>query len=358
MPNVIVRSIVISFLVLAPAFAATKDPALEALMNAGHWKRLRAQVAPRVQANPNDAEAAYLMSNVKQAFGDLNGSLELAEKSVALDGNHADYHAHLAEVCISIGQNAGLFKGIGMARRFRKEADAAIALDPKNLDAREGLLEFYFEAPGIAGGDKPKGHAMAEEIMRIDPVRGWFARARVAQQDKDAAKQEAAYLEAVKANPKSYEAQVALANFYVSDAMKKYDAAEKPAREALKLDPARGGAYVALAQLYAKQGRAADLEALLAQAEKNAPDDLSAHYQAGKMLFVAGKDLPRAEGYFRKYLTQEPEGFQPNWAAAHWRLGLVLEKENRKPEAINELQAAVQLDPQLEEARKDLKRLK
>ena len=338
--------------------AAARDAALEALIDAGHWKRVRAQVASRIQANPNDAEAAYLTSRVKQAFGDLSGSLELAEKSIAIDGKNADYHGHLAEVCIQMTQNAGMFKAMSLARRFRKESEAALALDPKNLDAREGLLEFYFDAPGIAGGDKEKGRAMAEEIMQIDSVRGSFARALVARHDKDVTKQEVAYLEALKANPKSYEAHVALANFYLSDAMKKYDAAEKLAREAVKLDPTRTGAYTDLAQLYAKQGRGADLDALLAQDEKNAPDDLSPYYQAGKMLLLDGKDFQRAEKYFRKYLTQEPEGFEPNWAAAHWRLGLVLEKESRKAEAISELQAAVQLDPQLEEAKKDLKRLK
>jgi hypothetical protein len=38
-------------------------------------------------------------------------------------------------------------------------------------------------------------------------------------------------------------------------------------------------------------------------------------------------------------------------------LGLVLEKEGRKPEAISELKTAVQLKPDLNAAKKDLSRL-
>jgi hypothetical protein len=78
---------------------------------------------------------------------------------------------------------------------------------------------------------------------------------------------------------------------------------------------------------------------------------------------LAGKDLPRAERYFRKYLTQEPEGGSPPLAACHWRLGQLLEKLGKKDEAIKEIQMGIDLKPgldkqNLEVAKKDLKRLK
>jgi tetratricopeptide (TPR) repeat protein len=106
------------------------------------------------------------------------------------------------------------------------------------------------------------------------------------------------------------------------------------------------------------QKRWQDLEAILVQAEKNVPDNFSPYYQAGRLLLNAGSDLSRAENYFRKYLTQEPEAGAPQHAHAHWRLGLVLEKQGRKPEAINALDTAVRLKPDLADAKKDLKRLK
>jgi tetratricopeptide (TPR) repeat protein len=71
-----------------------------------------------------------------------------------------------------------------------------------------------------------------------------------------------------------------------------------------------------------------------------------------------GKEQPRAEGYLRHYLASEPEIGSPSWAAARWRLGLVLEKQGKKTEAVAEIQTAVQLDPKLEDAKKDLKRLR
>ncbi len=88
------------------------------------------------------------------------------------------------------------------------------------------------------------------------------------------------------------------------------------------------------------------------------PDNLSPYYRAASIIIGQGNDYPRAERYLRKYLTQEPE---PNSAApayAHWHLGQVLEKEGRRADALAELEQATKLKPDLEDARKDLVRVR
>ena len=70
-------------ILLAVALASrvfSADPLPEALIKAGHWKRARPLVEQRHRANPDDAQAAYLLSQVKMAFGDLQGALPLAGK--------------------------------------------------------------------------------------------------------------------------------------------------------------------------------------------------------------------------------------------------------------------------------------
>ena len=355
----------IAGLSLPPALAA--DPAPEALIEAGHWKRARAALEQRYQANPNDAQAAYLLSEVKEAFGDLDAALKLAEKAVQLDGAKSAYHYQLAEVCGETAERASLFSKAGWARRFKSEAEAAASLDPHNLDARFALLEFDLEAPRLMGGGRDKANAMAEEIARIDAARGYLAQARLAQQEKDIAKQESWYLKALTAAPRDYEVLTNLAQFYGSDARKQFDLAEKYARQAQKLQPSRVDAYSSLAYADAAGGRWKELESDLGAAEKNVPDDLSPYYQAGRALLLRGdsadpkgepSSLARAEGYIRKYLSADPEGGAPTLAHAHWRLGLVLEKEGHKPEALSELETALRLKPDLDAAKKDLKRLK
>ncbi len=338
--------------------AAADDPAPEALIKAGHWKRARALLEQRYQANPGDARSAYLLSQVKAAFGDLDAALKLAEKAVLLDSNNADYHSQLGTVCGETTEKASLFAKAGWAHRFKEETEKAAALDPKNLGARFALMEYYLQAPRLMGGSRQKAATMAEEIGRIDPARGYLAQARLAQEDKDASREEAASLKALAAAPHDYEILVSVAGFYNRDTRREYGKAEKHSREAAKVDPSQAGAYSSLAFALAAEERWAELDAALAEAEKNVPDDLNPYYQAGRALLCTGKDLARAERYFRRYLGPEPEGEAPTLAHAHWRLGLVLEKKGRKPEAVAEIEAALRMRPDLGEAKKDLKRLR
>ncbi len=343
---------------LATLAAAETPSTPESLIESGHFKRARAIVEPAVQKNPNDAQAAYLLSEIKEAFGDLEAATRLAEKAVSLDSKNARYHYQLAQLNGQAAQKAGIFKQIGLAHKFKSEIETAISIDPNYLDAREAMMEFYLQAPGIIGGDKKQARATADEIGKISPVRGYLAQARLAQEAKDTSAEEANRLKAVQADPHDYNAAVSLASFYSRPEIKKYDLAEKYFREAERIDPGRAAPYAGLAMVYSDQQRWNDLDAVLAQSEKAVADDFAAYYQAGKALFVQGNDLPRAERYFRKYLTQEPEGGTPNLAAAHWRLGLVLEKEGRKTDAVSELQTAVNLSPDFDPAKKDLKRLR
>jgi tetratricopeptide (TPR) repeat protein len=337
--------------------AAANDPGPEALIQAGHWKRARPLVEQRYQADPSDAHSAYLLSQVKAAFGDLDAAVPLAQKAVALDAENAAYHLQLGIVCGETAERASLFAKAGWAHRFKEETDKAAALDAKNLDARFALMEYYLQAPRLMGGSKDKAAAMAEEISRINPTRGYLAQARLAQADNDAAREGAAYLKALATAPEDYEILVSTAAFYNRETQKKYDQAEKQSRQAVKINPGQVSAYSSLAFALAARERWPELDAALAEAEQNVPDDLSPYYQAGRALLYTGRDLTRAERYFRRYLGQPPEGEAPTLAHAHWRLGLVFEKEGHKPEAVSEIETALRLRPDLSEAKKDLKRL-
>ena len=340
---------------------APGDPPPDALIKAGHWKRARAMIEPQYKAHPGDAELNYLMSEVDDAFGDLDSARALAEKAVALKSGDARYHRQLADVDGEMAENASLFAKGGWAKKFKAEAEQAAELDPQNLEARFDLLEYDLQAPRLMGGGKDKAAAMAGEIAKIDPAQGDLAQARVAQDAKDRGAEESWYLKALAAKRDSYDVLTSVAGFYERPPQPQFDRARNYAEQAIKTDPGRAEAYSLLVSAYAIEGRWNEIEATLAQAASNVPDDLDPYYRAGLAILnvdgPGGVTLSRAEGYFRKYLSADRVGGEPTLAQAHWRLGLVLEKEGRKPEAISELKAALQLNPNLNAARKDLRRL-
>lgn len=352
MKNCMVALLVV--LLAGVAQAAT----VEELMERGHWKRARSLADEHLKAKPNDAHALYLMARVKLTFGDPEGALALAERAAKLEPRNADYRFAVAAAYGNLAQRAGKLRQFGLARRFKREAEAALQLDPSHLAARHALITFHLNAPGIVGGSKAEVRRLVEEIRRIAPAEGYLAEIRLALEDKQTQQVEPLLLKALQADSRNYSVHLQLAAHYASEAVKKYDLAEKHAREAMRLEPQRSAGYSLLAQSYAVLDRVADMEAVLQQWRQAVPDDLNPHYQAGRVLLGAGRDLERAEAFFRQYLKHEPEPGSPSHAAAHWRLGQVLEKLGRKPEAVAQFQAAVRLNPRFEPARNDLRRLR
>jgi len=330
---------------------------VEALIQAGHWKRARAILEPQVTAHPQDARGCYLLAEVKMSFKDFDGALPLAQQAVDLDGKNSDYHLKLGQIFGEQAARASMFKAGALALKFRKEVEIAIELNPTNLDALDSMMQFKFQAPGLMGGSKDEARALAEKITLLNASEGYLAHAEIAEMEKNPAQVEAYFLKAVQANPKNYRARMALARFYSQPSQAKYDEASKLAQDAMQLDPKQIGAHWILARVFALQERWGDLEETLATSEINVPDDLRPFYEAAQALWEIGKELPRAEGYARKYLAQEPEGEEPDNAEAHRLLGLVFEKEGRKGEARAEIQTALQFRPNFKAAKDDLKRL-
>ena len=343
--------------------AGAVDQDAKSLLDHGHFKRARAVAEKRLSANAKDAEALVLMARIKLAYGDADAATSLAQQAIAADGKNSAAHAALGEAVGTKARDAGFMDKISMAKQVRHEFEMAVEFDSKNLDGLEGLMSYYLEAPGIAGGSKSKALEIADKIMQLNPERGYYAKAEIAQNDKHADQLEGFYLKAAESNPASYEALMRLAGIYASEKVKNYDKAMFYAQKAEQIDPGSSGAYSVLAQIYVTQEKWPSLDAVLAQAEKEVSDNLQPFYAAGRSLIATGKDFPRAEQYFRKYLTQqEVEGNAPPLAAAHWRLGQILEKENKKDEAAREIETALKIRTGLqkqvvEEAQKDLKRL-
>jgi tetratricopeptide (TPR) repeat protein len=342
-----------------PAFSASQLAPADRLVDTNHYKRARTLVEARLRQDPNDPHALYLSSKIQEALGNLHGAMVLAEKSVQLEPRNASYHAQLAECYAYTADRSTWVKGIGFVHLMKKELAAALAIHPHDSDALLVAMMFAFHAPALAGGDRKKAHDLADEIVRYDPHWGWLAEARLAQEDSTDDRMEALLKKAVQADPKHYRAYQELANFYCCVSKHKNPAeTERAGRQMIALDPAQASGYAALASAYARTGRWAELDAVLAQSEKAVPDDLTPYYQAAQALVDSGQDFARAERYLTRYASQEPEGREPDLVQTKWLLAALYEKDGRTPDAIRELEAAVRMRPDFEAARRDLKRLR
>jgi tetratricopeptide (TPR) repeat protein len=351
--------ILLALSMLRPAAGLAVDSSAKNLVDHGHFKRARTMLEERLAKNPKEADALVLMARVKLAYGQLDEAANILQQAISLEPSNSDAHLYLANTYGREAEKAGWLEKMGLARKVKKELQHATTLDPKNMDALEGMMDFYLEAPGVMGGSGKQAEEMASRILALDAVRGNLSQGRIASHTKKFAQCEAFFQKAVNAAPESYDALLAVADLYLQDHWNNLDKAAEYAGKALRVDPSRVGSYNVLASVLAATERWRELDELLDNSTKQIPDNLVPYFVAGRVLIVDQKDPARAERYLRRYLSQEePEGETPSFAAARWRLGLALERENRREEAVREMQEAVRMDRSLKQAIIDLARLK
>jgi tetratricopeptide (TPR) repeat protein len=301
-----------------------------------------------------------LLARVRHEFENYNDAVKYGEAAVKLDPKVSAYHRELGEIYADQAETVSVFRQLGFARKCRAEFEAALAMAPKDPDNLYDRMLYFLQAPGVVGGDKNKAVETANDLLKIDPARGYDALARIAQTQKEDGKLEDLYKKAVESNPRSYEARVTLANFSIGQLHLNPGVAEQHSKAALELNPDRIDAYRLLAAAFVAERRFEDAAQVLTRAEAAVPDDLSPYVTAARIMLRDGVELQKAEGYLKRYVadTKEPEPGAPIIAGAHWSLGLVYEKQGRKSDARAELETAVRLKPDFEPAKKDLKRMK
>jgi tetratricopeptide (TPR) repeat protein len=254
--------------------------------------------------------------------GDSDAAISLLEKAVAQSPKSAEAHFFLGSAYANKAQESGMFGAASYASKVKDEFGTAVALNPKYVEARYGLVQLYAAAPGIMGGSFDKAFEQAKEIRALDPIVGHRAYAFIYSQQKkpDLAKKE--FADAIREQPDSPKAHSFFGQ-YLANTEKDFPAAFAEFEAALKLDP----------------------------------NYMAAFYQIGRTAGLANTNLARGEEALKKYVAYAPKENEPPLANAHYHLGAVYEKQGRKAEATQAYQAALKLNPSLKLASEALKRV-
>lgn len=268
------------------------------------------------------ADGFYYLGRIYFGENDLKNAEKSFKKALALQENNSLYHTWLGNTYGRKISTASIFKKPGLAKKIKKHFSRAVELDENNHDAREGLIQFYLEAPGIVGGSKEKAKAHAEILKQKYPLLGYRAFAAIYEKEK------------------------------------KYEQAENSFKAAIQAFPENLNLRFQLGYFYQRTEKFAEAFEVFENMLADSADNLAALYQVGRTGAFSGQNLERAEACFKSYLQHEPGPNNPSKAAAHWRLGMVYEHKKQNDLARQEYQAALRLEPDLKPAKQALKKLK
>ena len=138
--------------------------------------------------DPKHAETFYYLGLVQQSRGEYLEAGKLYDQAIELDDKQSKFHLGRGQAYGSAAGNASFFKQMRLAGKIKSSFERAVELDADNVDARSGLIVYYLNAPGIAGGSEEKAEQQAIEIGKRDVFRGHLAMANIYQaQENDQA---------------------------------------------------------------------------------------------------------------------------------------------------------------------------
>jgi len=287
------------------AAAMAADSPGEKLLAAGRVDDAIVYLRGKIDQTPSDADSYNLLCRVYLTLNSWDSGIAACQRAATLEPDNSGYHLWLGRAYGGKADHAGFLSAAGLAKKVRAEFETAVRLNPRNLEARADLADFYTEAPGIVGGGRDKAEAQAEELGALDPAQGSLVKARLAEKSDNLTGAEAEY------------------------------------RTAVRLSGGRPGTWLNLAQFYRRHGRLPEMQDAIQHATAS-PASEHVLVPAAEALIRSKRDLPLAADLLRRYLANETVEDAPAFRA-HYLLGTVLQSRGDKQAAAQEYRAALAL---------------
>jgi tetratricopeptide (TPR) repeat protein len=299
------RILLVLLLLIASLTASLADSAKDKLA-AGRIDEAIAELNGRLSSAPTDAESSNLLCRAYFALEDWDRAESSCRKAASLDPANSRFHLWLGRVYGEKADRANFLVAAGLAGKVRGEFERAVQLNPKDVEARLDLAEFYLAAPGIVGGGEQKAREQARSIATVNPAREHWVYARIAEQKKDAT------------------------------------TAEQEYHQYIDLSKGDAEAWLNLALFLRRQKRLDEMEQAIVKLSQAPMPKLDVLFEASRMLYRAGRSYPFAIELLRRYLASGPVEAAPAFKAHH-QLGMLLEKQGDKAGAAQEYRASLSL---------------
>lgn len=218
--------------------APTYREALD-LYKAQKYPEAKAAFQALAAAEPTNPKYPYFLGVTAIKQRNFDEAIANLERATALAPTNSDYFAELGNAYGSAAKSAGMFAQMSLAKKCRVALEKAVELNPDSLDARNGLISYYRQAPGFLGGGMDKAYAQAEEIRKRDFRRGTIVLAQLYAGEKRFDEAFGITLELLQREPELYIAHYTMGRLAAESGLR-HDAGEKHLQHCLALTPGKG----------------------------------------------------------------------------------------------------------------------
>jgi tetratricopeptide (TPR) repeat protein len=315
-----VSRILLGFILVIFSLAANATDSVTAMLAAGRIDDMIVETNRQLASAPADPELSNLLCRAYYALEDWDQAVSFCKRAVSGDPGNSVFHLWLGRAYGEKADHTNFVSAASLAGKVRTEFERAVQLNPKNLEARLDLAEFYIEAPSFMGGGEEKARGQAPFIGSLSHGRDHWVYARIAEHKKD------------------------------------LTTAEREYRQYIDASNGYADAWLNFAFFLRRQARLPEMEEAIVKLSQAPLSKVEALVEASESLYRTGRNNALANQLLRRYFTVGSVEAAPAFRA-HYLLGQILERQGDKAGAADEYRLSLSLARNFAPAQSALSRL-
>jgi len=189
------------------AFSQTTFQQAETYFQQEKYSKAKSLFENYLQDYPNDRKTKEYLGDIAGHAKDWDTAIEYYEELVEANSRSANYHFKYGGAMGMKALEISKIRALTYIGDIKQEFEIAAQLDPKHIDVRWALVEFYIQLPSIVGGSESKAIHYANELEKISPVDGQLAKGYIAEYSDRPNDAERYYIKAIEigGSPTTYD---------------------------------------------------------------------------------------------------------------------------------------------------------
>lgn len=196
-------------LLFIPSFlmAQSSFEKAEQLFKQENFSSAKSLFENHLKSNPNHVKTREYLGDIAGYAKDWDEAIDFYEDLKDEFPNSANFHFKYGGALGMKALEISKLRAVLYINDIKDSFETAAKLDPKHIEVRWALVEFYIQLPSIIGGSEKKAIGFANELLEISAVDGYLANGYIAEYNDRPNDAEAFYIKAIETggSPHTYE---------------------------------------------------------------------------------------------------------------------------------------------------------
>ena len=160
-------------------FSQSNFEKAEKLYDQGKYTLARPIFENIYKENLGQIKAIEYLGDISVQLKEWDKAIGYYQKLKNLKPNEANYYYKYGGVLGLKYKEGGKWVAIRLIGDMKESFEKALVLNPKHIEARWAMIEYYLQVPVLFGGSEKKAQRYADELMKLSTVDGYLSKAHI-----------------------------------------------------------------------------------------------------------------------------------------------------------------------------------